>query len=158
MRLSLDRFTWTVIGVVILLVLLAVVTVNISGREPSVEAAYLTEDAPSTPVFNAIIAVQQGDAAKARAQFSDEALKEIDKQGYDPIANSATYFSGESGARRFRIVKVNQEQDDEAYVTLAEDNYSSGGLFDRSTYTNERIIRVVREDGVWKVASTNLFY
>jgi hypothetical protein len=158
MRLKLDLFSWIVIGVVLLLVVFAIVTVSASGRSQPPEAEYLTEDAPSTPVFNAIVAVQRGDAAHARAQFTATALAEIEKNGYDPIANAVTYSSNDPGARRVRIVEVKQEQEDEAFVTVAEDNYSSGGLFDRSTYTNERVVRVVREDGKWKVADTNLFY
>lgn len=158
MRLRFDTFTWIVVALVLLLVVAAVVTVNLTAGQADSPTAYRTDDSPDTPVYNAIVAVQQGDMARARAQFTQEALDQYEKGGYDPIANAVNNYANDSSRRRTRIVEVSGETGDEASVTIAEDNFGGGGLFGRSTYTNQRIIRVVREDGRWKIADTNLIY
>ena len=158
MRLRIDRFTWIVIGVVLLLVVAAVVTVNLTGGKTENPANYRTDDSPDTPVYNAIVAVQAGDVARARAEFTASALAEFKKNSYDPVANAANNYANNGSVRRTRIIEVGAVVGDEASVTIAEDNFGGGDLFDRSTYTNQRIIRVVREDGRWKVADTSLFY
>lgn len=158
MRLRIDTFTWVVIAVVLLLVGAAVVSVNLMGNRTNAPAAYMTDDSPAAPVYNAILAVQEGDLARARAQFAQEALAQNEKNGYDPIANAATQYQNNNSGRRVRIVEVKGETESEAYVTIAEDNFAGGGLFGRSTFTNERVIRVVREEGAWKVADPQLFY
>lgn len=177
MRLKFDVFTWIVLAAVVLLVVAAVVTVNLTGGQSLGATAYMTEDSPEAPVFNAILAVQQGDLARARTEFTVAALAENEKRGYDPIANAASYYGNDPSSRRIRIVKVNPGSDsaaasvagpgtettprspaDTAYVTIAEDNFSGGGLFGRTTYSNERVIRVAREEGRWKVDDPNLFY
>jgi hypothetical protein len=143
MRLRIDTFTWIIIALVLLLV---------------VAAVYLTDDSPSTPVYNALVAVQQGDVARARSEFTQEALDQYEKGGYDPIANAASNYANNYASTRTRIVEITGETADEASVTIAEDNFGGGDLFERSTYTNQRVIRVVREDGRWKIANNNLFY
>lgn len=162
MRLRFDKFTWIVVAVVLLLVAAAVVTVNLTSTQPDTPTAYRTDDNPTTPVFNALIAVQQGDVVRARAQFTQKALAQNKDTNYDPIANAVTNYANDTSSRRTRIIEVNYGSGattgDEAFVTIAEDNYGGGGLFGRSTYTNQRIIRVVREEGVWKIAENNLFY
>jgi hypothetical protein len=158
MRLRIDTFTWIVIGAVLLLVVAAVVTVNLTGGEPETPATYRSDDSPATPVYNALVAVQQGDIARARAQFTDEALDQYGDSGYDPVANAVNNYLNDQSGRRTRIIEVSDPTGDEASVTIAEDNFGGGGLFGRSTYTNQRIVRVVREDGVWKIAENNLFY
>jgi hypothetical protein len=163
MRLKFDAFTWIVLAVVALLIAAAVVTVNLGGdRIGRAPAAYMDEDSPATPVYNAILAVQQGDLAEARDQFTADALDENEKRGYDPIANAVTYYANDAASRRVRIVAVDDPTDtgdaDEAFVTIVEDNFGGGGLFGRSTYSTERVIRVVREEDGWKVDDPNLFY
>jgi hypothetical protein len=159
MRLKFDAFTWVVIAVVAALVVAAVVTVNAGSRFGPGELEYMAENSPAAPVYNAYIAVQRGDAAEARAQFSESALAEHDKVGYDPIAQNISFYANDQGSRRVRIVQVQEESPDEAFVTVVEDSYSGGGgLFGRSTWSNQRVIRVVREDGVWKVDVPNMFY
>ena len=158
MRLRIDTFTWIIIALVLLLVVAAVVTVNLTSGQPDGPAAYLTDDSPSTPVYNALVAVQQGDVARARSEFTQEALDQYEKGGYDPIANAASNFANNYAGHRTRILEITGETADEASVTIAEDNFGGGDLFERSTYTNQRVIRVVREDGRWKIANNNLFY
>jgi hypothetical protein len=158
MRLKFDAFTWVVIAVVVALVAAAVVTVNAGSPFGSGELDYMEENTPAAPVYNAYIAVQRGDAAEARAQFTDAALAEHDKRGYDPIAQNISFYANDQGSRRVRIVQVQEENPDEALVTVVEDTYSGGGLFGRSTWSNQRVIRVARVDGVWKIDDPNMFY
>ena len=99
MRLKFDAFTWVVITVVVLLVAAAVVTVNAGSRFGASELEYMEENGPSAPVYNAYIAVQRGDAAEARAQFTENALAENDKLGYDPIAQNISFYANDQGSR-----------------------------------------------------------
>lgn len=158
MRLRFDTFTWIIVALVLLLVVAAVVTVNLTSGQADAPLAYRTDDSPSTPVYNAIVAVQAGDVVRARSEFTEEALDRYEKGGYDPIANAASNFANNYAGQRTRIVEVSGETGDEASVTIAEDSFGGGDLFGRSTYTNQRVIRVVREDGRWKIANNNLFY
>lgn len=161
MRLKLDAFTWIVLALVVFLVVAAVVTVNLTNERAAAPAEYMDEDSPAAPVFNAILAVQQGDVVTARAQFSESALDDYDKRDFDAIANAAAYYGPGADSRRVRIVKVSEVTQADgreiAYVTIGEDNFYGGGLFGRTTYSSERVIRVVREDGHWKVDDPGLF-
>ncbi|MGL4651772.1 MAG: hypothetical protein ACRC1H_20355 [Caldilineaceae bacterium] len=163
MRLKIDAFTWAVIAIVVLLVAAAVLTVNLADGSTADQRIQLPADSPGAPVVAALLAVQDGDVATARAQFTDEVLEQYKKNGYDPIANAASFAANDQSSRRMRIVEVSQPQADQeaaevAFVTIAEDNFSGGGLFGRSTWSNQRVLRVVRVDGDWKIDDTNLFY
>ena len=64
-------------------------------------------------------------------------------------------------ARRLRVtdVKVDPQDADRAYVTAAIDTYSTGGIFNSgSTWTSERTVEVIREDGAWKINAQEYFY
>ncbi len=174
MRMKFDLFTWVVIGIVAVLVIGAVVTVNVSGSRAD-SVAYLSADSPSAPVFNAIVAAQRGEIVMAREQFSQAVLDSYASQpGYDPIANAVATFANDQNARRIRILRVDTvtpsgvvtdsvtatapASGEQAWVTIAEDYFYSGGLLSRNTWSNQRIIRVVNDNGTWKVDDTNLFY
>jgi hypothetical protein len=161
MKLHFDKFT---IGVLVVVgVLLAAAIFTISRTNNSGEpATYLTEDAPATPVVNAFLAYQDGDIPKARAQYSQEVLDRVDKTeagGYGPLRGE--YYGSADANRRLRVLKeqIDDTNPDRAYVTVAIDNYSTGGLFNRGdTWSSERVVEVVREDGAWKLNSEEYFY
>ncbi len=159
MNIRLDKFTVIVLAIVGLLIVTAVFTVN---RNASVEGAenYRTEDAPETPVFNAFLALKTGDVAMARAQYSQQVLEEAaSERGYGPLRGES-YGYGDS-ARRMRILNVRSDPADanRAYVTVAIDTYSTGGIFNSgSTWTSERTVEVIREEGVWKINAQEYFY
>lgn len=157
MKLRLDKFTLVVLGVVALLLIAAVVMV---GRNTQPEQqAYQTDDTPATPVVNAFLALQQGDLAMARKQYTQAVLdRDKDDPAYGPL-HGQTYYGDSS--RRLRVVETRIDPDtaDRAYVTAAVDTYSTGGLFNSgSTWTNERVVEVVREDGAWKINVEEFFY
>ena len=156
MKLRLDKFTLAVLGVVALLLVAAVVTVSRStGQE---ETSYRTGDTPEVPVVNAFLALQNGDLAMARAQYSADVLETVDSTtGYGPLRGEGYYGDG---SRRLRITatRVDPNEPARAYVTAAVDTYSTGGLFNSgSTWTMERIIEVIREEGTWKINTQEFF-
>lgn len=172
MRSKLDAFTWIVIGVVAILIAGALITVSVSAKHNDA-VAYLSGSGPADPVYNAVLAAQRGEIATARQQFSQEVLDSYEEQGYDPITNAAASFANDQNARRIRIIKVENVAPEgvvndsslvidttaqQAFVTIAEDYFYSGGLLSRNTYSNQRIIRVVNENDHWKIADGNLFY
>ncbi len=157
MKLRLDKFTLVVLAVVGLLLVAAVITVS-RGNAPT-EEAYRTDDVPETPVVNAFLALQKGDLAKARQQYTQAVLDRTEKDpGYGPLRGQAYYGDA---SRRLRVTESRIDPDDpnRAYVTAAVDNYSTGGLFNSgSTYTSERVVEVVREDSAWKINVEEYFY
>jgi hypothetical protein len=156
-KLRLDKFTLVVLAVVGLLLVAAVITVS-RGNAPT-EEAYRTDDVPETPVVNAFLALQKGDLAKARQQYTQAVLDRTEKDpGYGPLRGQAYYGDA---SRRLRVTESRIDPDDpnRAYVTAAVDNYSTGGLFNSgSTYTSERVVEVVREDDAWKINVEEYFY
>lgn len=160
MRLHIDRFTWIVIAVVVALVVGAVLTVNFTSRTAGAPSAYMEENVPEAPVYNAILAVQNGDLVRARAEHTQQVLDKFEKDKFDPIAGYATNYMNDNAARRVRVISVQDGTADsgEAFVTIVEDNFAGGGLFGPNTWSNQRIIRVAMENGEWKVDDTTLFY
>ena len=161
MGVKLDRFTWAMIGLVALLLVAAVVTVNLGQGASTEELAYVTEDAPSTPVTNAFIALQKGDPFKAREQYSTRVLDEMKDTGMEDPFNR-TYYSDSDTAQRLRVVSVqfNEDDPDQAAVTFVVDTYQRrGGPFGGgATWSNRRSVQVVREDGQWKIDTAEMFY
>lgn len=159
MKIRLDRFTWIVLAIVGLLIAAAVITVSRGGGLETQES-YRTQDAPETPVYNAFLALKNGDLATARAQYSAQVLEEASSEkGYGPLRGE-TYGYGDT-ARRLRItdVKIDPQDPDRAYVTVAIDTYSTGGIFNSGdTWTSERTVEVIREDGAWKINAQEYFY
>lgn len=157
---KLDRFTLIVIGIVAVLIVAAVVTVNRTGGGTAATAAYLTEDAPATPVYNAFLAFQKGDRSKMREQYSQSVLEQVDENDqYGPLGKLSTI--GDQPARRLRILSAEVESNDpnKANVTFEIDNYSSGGLFDAgNTWSSQRTVPLIREDNRWKIDVMEYFY
>ncbi len=159
MRLRLDKFTLAVLAVVGILLVAAVVTVNRSSGQAT--QTYQTDDAPATPVVNAFLALQQGDLAMARRQYTQAVLGLSDNEkepGYGPLRGQQYY---NDSSRRLRLLETRIDPDDpnRAYVTAAVDNYSTGGIFSSgSTWTTDRVVEVVREDGAWKINVEEYFY
>lgn len=152
-----DKFTWAVIAIVALLLIAAVVSVNLAGGKMGEPVAYLDEDTPAAPVYNAFLALQEGDLAKARSYYSARVLDESkDAPGFGPFEGYNT-----QQARRLRITDIHTDASDpdRASVTFIMDTYyDSGPLGSGSSYSYERTVDVVREDGVWKLNTSEYFY
>lgn len=156
--MKLDKFTWAVIGVVVLLLVAAVVTVNATGGAGVDTQEYMALDTPEAPVFNAFLALQRGDLTKAREQYSQEVLEELDDSNYDPFSGRSTTSTS---SQRMRILKSEPASDDpdRALVSYLLDSYNQGGLFGSgSTYSREGTVEVVREDDGWKINTQEFFW
>lgn len=158
MKIRVDRFTVVILAIVGLLIVAAVFTVSRSGDVAP--ESYRTEDAPETPIYNAFLALKQGDIAMARAQYSAQVLEEAASDaGYGPLHGET--FSYGDAARRLRVTGVRPDPQDasRAYVTVAIDTYTTGGLFNSGdTWTSERTVEVIREDGAWKINAQEYFW
>jgi hypothetical protein len=157
--MKLDKFTWAVIAVVLLLLVAAIVTVTSTRGSGWADVAYVDDNQPESPVHNAFVALQRGDRTRARAQYSQAVLADIDNErGYDPFSGRA----GDQASRRLRIVGVEIDPDnpDIALVTFVQDTYTrGGGLFGAgNTYSQQRTAEVIREDGQWKINAQEFFW
>ena len=161
--MKIDKFTAVIIGIVLLLLIAAVVTVNLTGNGDAAGETYsLTDDAPGTPVHNAFVALQKGDLFTAREQYSARIL---DEENGDirlwPIERNQQTTKPRIPTRRLRIlsVEIDDKNPDQALVTFVQDTYRSDGPFGTgSTWSNQRTVEVVREDGVWKLNTPEFFY
>jgi hypothetical protein len=155
--MKLDKFTWTVIGVVVALLIAAVVTVNVTGGAGVQAQEYMPPDTPEAPIFNAFLALQRGDLTKAREQYSETVLDEFSREGgYDPFTGRST-----SNSQRLRITGTEMIEDDpdRALVSFVQDTYNRGGLLGSgSSWSREGTVEVVREDGVWKINAQEFFW
>jgi hypothetical protein len=155
--MKLDRFTWVVIGIVVVLIAAAVFTVARTGGAGWESATYLEEDTPDAPVYNAFLALQRGDRTRARAQYTQAIIDATEREfGPDP-------FSARGGdqSSRLRIVKVEiDDQDpDRARVSYVQDTYNRGGPFGAGdTWSREGTVEVIREEGEWKINAQEFFY
>ena len=154
--MKLDKFTWIIIVIVAAILIAAVVSVNLTdtaGGSPE----YLTEDTPAAPIYNVFLALQQGNTAEARRYYAQAVLAEMDKQeGYSPLQSYSAY-----GTQRLRITNISTDEatPERAYVSFIIDNYTTGGLFGSgSSYSYERTVEVIREDGAWKINGSEYFY
>ncbi len=157
--MKLDKFTWTVIGVVVALLVIAVITVNVTGGAGLQAQEYMTNDTPEAPVFNAFLALQRGDLTMARAQYSQAVLNEFTREGgFDPLTGRSI---SSNTSQRLRITGTEMIADDpeRALVSFVQDTYSRGGPFGSgSSWSREGTVEVVREDGMWKINAQEFFW
>jgi hypothetical protein len=157
--MKLDKFTWTVIGVVVLLLVAAVITVNMTSGVGSAPQDYQPNDTPEAPVYNAFLAFQRGDLTRAREQYSQKVLDEFGKEtGYDPLSGRTT---STSTSQRLRILKTELIPDDpdRALVTFVQDTYNQGGPFGAgNTWSRQGTVEVIREADGWKINTQELFW
>jgi hypothetical protein len=153
---KMDKFTWGIVIVVLVVLVAAVITVNLTGGEGWGEASYLAEDTPEAVVHNAFVAFMNQDFAEARQYYSAEVLAD-DKRG-DPFPGTGERYFPNDTNRRLRIKTINHVDDGEAIVTVSIDYYSSGGPFGGGeTWSRERILNVIQEEGEWKINTHEFF-
>lgn len=160
--MKIDKFTAIVIGIVLVLLVAAIVTVNRSGDDGDEPVDYVTADSPDAPVQNAFIALQKGDLFTARDQYASRIVDdEKSEYAYGPFGETGGRYETGDTARRLRIlsVEIDDENPDQALVTFVMDTYSNSGPFGTgSTWSSQRTVEVVREDGVWKMNTPEFFY
>lgn len=157
--MKIDKFTWAVIGVVLLLLVAAVVTVNTTGGVGAEEQEYMALDVPEAPVYNAFLALQRGDLTRARAQYSEAILADFEENGnFDPFTGRST---SPNTSQRMRILGTEPIADDpdRMLVTFTQDTYNQGGPFGAgSTWSREVTVEVVREEDGWKINTPEYFW
>jgi hypothetical protein len=160
---KIDKFTVIVIAIVLVLLIAAIVTVNRTDNREGVDTAeYISSDSPDAPVQNAFIALQKGDLFTAREQYAARIVDDENSEyAYGPLGgNGGRYETGDT-TRRLRIlsVEIDDKNPDQALVTFVLDTYSNRGPFGTgSTWSNQRTVEVVREDGAWKINTPEFFY
>lgn len=160
MNIRPDKFTWIVLGIVAVLLIAAVVTVNRTGVRGDVAPAYQTADSPETPVINAFLAMQRGDAFTAREQYSQRVLDEISEmEGYDPFTDSGRRAVDQNQRLRILSTEIQADNPNQATVTFEIDTYTSGGPFGSgNTWSRRGVAPVVREDEGWNIDGQEFFY
>lgn len=158
MSLKLDKFTWSVVAIVVLLLVGAVITVNVTGGAGYGEPEYLAENSPQAAVYNAFVANQKQDSQALNQYFTKAVLDNYGKTNANNKPYSGPNFYVDPTPRRLRILDTKMQGTDKADVTFSVDRYNSGGPFGSgNTWSNTQVVPVVLEDGTWKI-DTELFY
>lgn len=134
-------------GGVLALVVLAVVAVLLLGSR---DATDLPADSPEGVVQRYLAAFEEGDHDAAWALFSAEVQERVPLDEYRRAADGFGPY-GDMGSRR--VLFDGAEIDgDEARVRLTiEEFYDSGPFGGGETFRSARDIRLVREDGAWRI-------
>jgi hypothetical protein len=138
-----ERTILAIGGGILALVGAAVIIVLVFGSPDPEE---FPPDSPEGTVQRYLRAVHDGDADTARAMLSERAEREMPAESFE-----RGYYcpSSTSTGRRVRIARVDRgEQRSTVYLSIQRTS-GSGLSFNRSTY--EQSVRLVREDGVWKI-------
>ena len=158
MSLKLDKFTWSIVAIVVLLLIGAVITVNVTGGDGYGEVEYLAENSPQAAVYNAFVANEKQDNQALDQYFTKSVLETYTKNNSNGRPYSGPNNYVDPTPRRLRILDTKMQGTDKADVTFAVDRYSSGGPFGSgNTWSNTQTVPVVMEDGVWKI-DTELFW
>lgn len=153
---KMDKFTWVIIIAVMVVLVAAVITVNLTGGEGWGVATYLDEETPEAVVHNAFLAFLNQDVAKARQYYTVEVLEGDLKRERFPGERYSDYTDNTN--QRLQIKDVNHVADGEAMVTVVIDYYSSGGLFGGgNTWSRERMLKVIQEEEEWKIDTSEFF-
>lgn len=158
MSLKLDKFTWSVVAIVALLLIGAVITVNMTGGDGYGEVAYLAENSPQAAVYNAFVANEKQDNQALDQYYTQSVLENYTKNNSNGRPYSGPNNYVDPTPRRLRILETKMQGTDKADVTFSVDRYSSGGPFGSgNTWSNTQTVPVVMEEGVWKI-DTELFW
>src|SRR5688500_4375383 len=136
-----DRSVWIIGGGVLAVVLLAVVVIVALGAS---DPASFAPDTPEHALQQYLDAVHDGDDERALTFLSEDARNEMPSN----VPGRDLYCAPQDG-RGVTIDSV-ELAGDRATVTVEVEEFSGSGLeFDR--YSWEYPIRLVREDGAWKI-------
>ncbi|MBX3051727.1 MAG: hypothetical protein KF753_09655 [Caldilineaceae bacterium] len=151
-----DRFSWIVISAVGLLLLAAVGVATLRPNDSAAaQEVYLEQDTPDGVVHDAFVAFLRRDTERMKSYFSQRVRENFDKDQRWP---NIDYYP-DTGNKRMRIESVEMQSEERATVTIAIDNYNSGGLFSQSNvWTNRQTLLVVKEATGWKIDSENFYF
>lgn len=133
-------------GILALVVVAAAVVLLLGSREPTTFPA----DSPEGVVQRHLAAFEDGDYEAAYAFFSADVQSDVDLETYERTAREYGGYLGDT-SRRILFDRTDVEGD-LARVHLTVEEYYGGGPFGGGeTYRSEREIRLIREDGAWKI-------
>ena len=133
-------------GIVALLAITAGAVLLLGNREPT----SLPADSPEGAVQRHLAAFEDGDFEAAHAHFSSEVREEMDLDAYEQLTRDYGGFPTDTSRR---VLFDRTETDgDRSRVHLTVEEYYGGGPFGGGeTYRSPREIRLVREDGEWRI-------
>ena len=139
------------IGVAILaLVGIAAVAVVLAGGR---EAESFPADTPEGVLQRHLAAFEEGDLETAHGYFSSEVRGQMDLDAYEQMTRDYGMLPPD-GSRRVLFERT-EIDGDRARVHLTVEEYFGGGPFGGGdTYRSPREIRLVREDGSWRIDDT----
>ena len=152
MSVKVDKFTWSVVAIVVLLLVGAVITVNLTGGGGYGEPEYLDENPPEAAVFNGFVANVKQDNQALDRYYSQAVLEGYRKNNSTARPYSGANFYVDTTPRRLRILETKMQDADRAQVTFSVDRYSGGGPFGSgNTWSNTQTVPVILEEGIWKI-------
>ena len=141
-----DRF---LIGLVIGIIALVIIAFVVTLLRP--EADYQSDDTPEGVTHNYLLALQRDDYERAYGYLSenlpnypatiDEFARDIKNYRWDFRLNENVTLQ----------VQSTREIGNRTYVTVDENRFSGGGLFNSNQYLSQFEIELVQESGGWKI-------
>lgn len=134
---------YVALGVVALAVVTIVVVLLAGGRE----AAEFPADSPEATLQAYLAAYEEGDLDAAHAYFSADVRRQMDRQAYQQAVDS--WGVGTEPHRTVLFDSTTGTGDRVQLHLIVEEFYGDGLSGD--TYRSPRDVRLVREDGKWRI-------
>jgi hypothetical protein len=135
-------------GIVALVVVSVVVVLLAGGRQRQQFAA----GSPEAAVHAYLDAWEEGDPEKTWPFFSAEVQEETSFESYErAVSDYHLYQSPEGGPSRSVYIDGVDGSGDQVTVRLTVEEFYGDGL-NTTSYRSPRAVRLVREDGAWKLA------
>lgn len=148
-----DRF---LIGIVVGIVVLVVVTLVVALRQPS--PAYQPEDNPTGVAHNYLLALQQGDYARAYSYLSPKLPGyPVDEDAFTDTVIQYGWHFGFAQNTAVSIIDATTTGD-RAIVRAAITEFGSGGPFGSDTNTTNFTLQLRYEAGGWKLWQGERFW
>jgi hypothetical protein len=141
-----DRFLLGIVVGSVLLIILGIAAVYLAGRTPPTPAA--DPNSPVGVVQAYIEALRAGDAERAYSYLGSTAQASVPRDRY---LERFPRFAPPTEASRLLIEPVSVGPDTaEVKVTISRFN-SGGAPFSTNTYHQDVAVRLVKEDGEWRI-------
>jgi hypothetical protein len=136
-------------GGIVALVLVSVAVVLLAGSRQQQEFA---AGSPEATVQAYLHAWEEGDPEETWAFFSTEVQEETTFESYErAVSDYHLYQSPEGGPSRSVYIDGVDGGGDQVTVRLTVEEFYGDGL-NTTSYRSPRAVRLVREDGAWKLA------
>lgn len=145
--MSSTRTLGVIAGGILVLVAASVAIVLLAGSR---QAQHFPAGTPQGTVQAYLQAWEEQDAAASWAFFSSEVHREYSFDDYERAADDYYRYSSPDGAQRSVFIDGVDGSGDQVTVRLTVEEYYGDGLT-TSSYRSPRTVRLVREDGSWKL-------